>query len=225
MTKRQQILIRLLIASLAGMLIFGLSIRVAWQGIQTNFRVLSERYRTLQLMENLTEDLNEYREKHGEFPPSLLEFKLVMAGEEATKEEAERSWIWSVIDEEGMIRDAWDHPMVYRIEGDSILLLSYGRDGLPGGLGLDHDFSNQDPFPPAAKPTFEQFLYELPTDMMIFTCVMAGVFTSLLIFRAVNPVDLQAKYLPWLFAKLIMVLLVTWLFAVPMSLLHAPSGH
>jgi general secretion pathway protein G len=39
--------------------------------------------------------------------------------------------------------DPWGNPYVYRNAGDSVELLSYGRDGRPGGSELDADIANR----------------------------------------------------------------------------------
>lgn len=39
--------------------------------------------------------------------------------------------------------DPWGNPYVYRNAGDGIELLSYGRDGRPGGSELDADIANR----------------------------------------------------------------------------------
>ena len=39
--------------------------------------------------------------------------------------------------------DPWGNPYVYRSAGDSVELVSYGRDGRPGGSELDADIANR----------------------------------------------------------------------------------
>jgi general secretion pathway protein G len=39
--------------------------------------------------------------------------------------------------------DPWGNPYVYRSAGDGIDILSYGRDGRPGGSALDADIANR----------------------------------------------------------------------------------
>lgn len=40
--------------------------------------------------------------------------------------------------------DPWDKPYVYLLEGGKPVLISYGRDGSPGGDGEDQDVSSKD---------------------------------------------------------------------------------
>jgi general secretion pathway protein G len=43
--------------------------------------------------------------------------------------------------------DPWDRPYVYLNEGGKPVVISYGRDGQPGGDGEDADVTNRDPGP------------------------------------------------------------------------------
>lgn len=40
------------------------------------------------------------------------------------------------------LTDAWDRPIQYSIEGESVTLMSLGADGRPGGSGDDFDVRN-----------------------------------------------------------------------------------
>ncbi len=41
------------------------------------------------------------------------------------------------------IKDPWGNPYVYKVEGGKPLIISYGKDGAPGGEGADADISNR----------------------------------------------------------------------------------
>ncbi len=76
--------------------------------------------------------------------------------------------------------DGWGGPFQYRVTGDSYELFSYGRDGLPGGSGLDADVYPGS-YTWAEYPTLE----ELPGFLTMFfawssagmpiLCALAGV--------------------------------------------------
>ncbi len=40
--------------------------------------------------------------------------------------------------------DPWDHEFVYMNEGGKPVIVSYGKDGAPGGTDLDEDISSKD---------------------------------------------------------------------------------
>lgn len=48
---------------------------------------------------------------------------------------------------EKMPVDPWDHEYVYLNEGGKPVVISYGRDGAPGGSDLDADLSSKDTAP------------------------------------------------------------------------------
>jgi hypothetical protein len=37
------------------------------------------------------------------------------------------------------VKDGWGRPILWRIEAEKVILTSYGRDGVPGGVGEDTD--------------------------------------------------------------------------------------
>lgn len=39
------------------------------------------------------------------------------------------------------VTDGWGRPILWRIEGNQITLISFGRDGMPGGIGEDADMA------------------------------------------------------------------------------------
>lgn len=41
------------------------------------------------------------------------------------------------------ITDGWGHPIVMRIDGSTITLTSYGKDGKPGGTGQNADIAHR----------------------------------------------------------------------------------
>ncbi len=106
------------------------------------------------------------------------------------------------------LTDAWGGPFQYRTDGARYRLFSYGRDRLPGGVGLDYDLSSDglpSKVPPAgssgaalpdkARPTFRQFVddtggYGFETagsgQDMFLTCLAAGAVACLLAFVAIG---------------------------------------
>ena len=42
------------------------------------------------------------------------------------------------------IKDPWGNPYVYKLEGGKPVIVSYGKDGAPGGEGNDADISSKD---------------------------------------------------------------------------------
>lgn len=42
------------------------------------------------------------------------------------------------------VKDPWGNPYVYKVEGGKPVIISYGKDGVPGGEGTDADISSKD---------------------------------------------------------------------------------
>ena len=72
-------------------------------------------------------------------------------------------WSGKVIQEkQGQLLDSWNQPFEYSIQNNNYVLTSFGRDGKPGGIGLDCDLTNLQPKPPQSQLTLSQFA-SLPT--------------------------------------------------------------
>lgn len=128
--------------------------------------------------------------------------------------------------EQGEVLDGWKHPFAYSVTGTNCTILSYGRDGKPGGFGLDCDLSNQGLRPPESLITLKQFLFEMPEVRgMIFASAMAGMLTVILSFFIIRPKDFIGGGTPHMVFKLVITLLAALLVASVMTALHIPSGH
>ena len=91
-------------------------------------------------IEMLSTALDNYRLDNGRYPTT--EQGLQALREEPTTEPVPRNWRGPYTRKE-IPMDPWDRPYVYRSPGEvnesSFDLLSYGRDGEPGGEGEDAD--------------------------------------------------------------------------------------
>jgi Type II secretion system (T2SS), protein G len=121
--------------------------------------------------------------------------------------------------------DSWRRPFQYQVTGDSYDLYSLGRDGQPGGVGLDADLYAGKSDRSAEDPTLWQFTVEPGTAGIQVTCIAAGILSF--------PICLiGAKNEPWNGTSVINALVrygITAIFAVvaavAISFLHIPSGH
>ncbi len=131
------------------------------------------------------------------------------------------------VGQDGAVLDHWDQPHRYSVDGAKYLVVSYGRDGKPGGLGLDCDLTNENPTPPESLPTFSQFLFDLPTGRLVATSVLSGVVVFLLAFSTIKK-DLFAA-MPGGAVSIAIKLAVTVVAALVaasfVSVLHIPTGH
>jgi hypothetical protein len=114
--------------------------------------------------------------------------------------------------------------LVVSIDGTNLLATSYGRDGKPGGEGLDCDLTSLNPKPAGSLLTFKQFLSERLARGMVITCFVCGGLTFLL---SLVTVKLPASRTGWTAAILkIGVTIIAAAFVASMiAALHIPSGH
>jgi hypothetical protein len=155
---------------------------------------------TRQLLEMLNQEMKQFLQNHGRWPDSLAELGRVGAGQE-------QPWL-----------DQWHHPLLYEFRNGKPVIVSLGRDGRRGGAGANRDlFSGEapGPLPPA---TLGEFLFELPSRGMTFTCILTGVVAFLL-----------TLYLTWqrrpgqVVGQLMVCACFAVLTAIVISALHIPK--
>ncbi len=86
-------------------------------------------------MQMLSTSLDTYRLDLGSYPPALEELRA------STKP----NWDGPYLPKDVPL-DPWGHPYIYRVPGDNgqpYALLSYGKDGQPGGEGDNEDITSQ----------------------------------------------------------------------------------
>ena len=105
----------------------------------------------------------------------------------------------------------------------TLVVTSYGRDGKPGGIGLDYDLTTENPDPKEARPTFQQFLHEMPTKGMILSCFVCGGFAGLLSFLIVKIPGLSRYEMIKLAFKLVVMVLAAVFMASVIAGLHIPT--
>ena len=206
--------LRLLLSSAAGLTVTILSLLSAWRGPGTHPSFRSRQDNTQYRLRTIEQAIQRHIETTGKPPSALGELQEVREG---------RLWVGR----DGSVRDCWDRPVHYSVDGGKHLVVSYGRDGKPGGRGLDCDLSSADPTPPESLPTFGQFLLDLPTGSLVWTSVLGGVVVFLLAFCTIKK-DLYATMPAGAISiaiNLAVTVIAALLFASFISVLHIPTGH
>lgn len=86
--------------------------------------------------------------------------------------------------------DPWLRPYQYRKTEDGFTLLSLGRDGKRGGIGIDADFFLDEEGGPPIEPTLSQFLFEAEGGGRLFiVAFLASCFAGLACYIASRPRD------------------------------------
>lgn len=110
--------------------------------------------------------LGDYRQKHGRYPDSLAQVP-------------ELKEMRSV--------DAWGHPYQYTKTENGYSLISLGRDGKPGGVGLDADIDSEQEHI-LVEPTLSQFLFEAAGGQTLLNvALLASLFAGLACYIASGP--------------------------------------
>jgi hypothetical protein len=166
---------------------------------------------TAAYLETTGKAISAFREQRRRLPSTLGELRELPDAEVA---------------EDGAVYDGWDRPLVYVVEGDRYTLTSLGRDGRPGGVGLDSDLSDVAPCPPESFPTLAQFL---STDMrsadMVVACLACGALAVLASLITLRAPDLHRGSLLVLVLKLALVTGASLVLASLLTMLEVPSGH
>jgi general secretion pathway protein G len=189
-----------LVAALVGLVVMLISFLSVW--LRGGMYFMELRYVKVEL--NAHEDaIEEYREAHGQLPPSLDEIDL--GGMQGP--------------------DPWGRPYIYRIEGESYDVCTLGRDGKSGGQGLDADIclSDSQELP---QPTLWQFLVDNPrSPMVILSIVLTGLAAALLT-RLTPPTQhtgVEQQITAWLFV--LITIFAAFIVATGLAGAHIPSHH
>lgn len=214
----RQLIRHVLIALLCGALIFVILNVAAWYNLRGQRNMCrNQDFTRFYGLRVIGMQIANYREKHGVLPDTLAEIPDVHAMLQQPGEP---------------LLDSWGNPFQYRREGETYELFSYGRDGQPGGVGLDADLYVDGRNRERALPTFRQFFLTNDKDEVARDgFLVAGVEAAFLVFcftlmtikgttRTGHPMT------AWRYVWFTLVVLVI---ATGMGLmllpLHIPNGH
>lgn len=235
--KRHAALLPRLLVSLAmGLLVTGISCHVAYQQFRDPGLIIRDHQRyTLRSIGVVEEAIDAYAQEKQVLPSSLRDLSL-----------PEDAYVGT--DKTGVPLDRWDRPLQYATNGSDYGVTSYGRDGQPGGVGLDYDLSRDDlpkdssrhastspwswKLPQRSTPTFWQFVSDRGEfantgagGMMALLSVLAGAVAFVLGFRTLGRSE-PGRPSTW---RLVLNLVVTTGATLLIGLLivgfHVPSGH
>ncbi len=226
MQPRAPILLRILLSLVVGLVVFPLSLIVAWPTYQTS-AVRGLQDRTVTDILKVGRALDAYQQEKHTLPRTLT-------GLIPVKEDT-----FFQTNESGAPIDAWGRPLHYWTDGAHYRVTSYGRDGKPGGLGLDYDLTSDETKVAAAKtgfgtsrlklkqaaPTFRQFVSDPLARSMLDTCVFAGVVAFVLGFVVIGSPILTRRPFAEIVARLAVIVGGAIFIATLMAAFHVPSGH
>jgi len=203
--KTIQLIPRLVLALIAGLLIFGIGLNVMWSSSQSHAEMLQ--IMTKNRMKSVNSDIQAYLKKEGKLPGSLN-----VVGVDPS---------YPSFNDSNLL-DRWRRPYVYRITKTGYTLMSYGRDGKPGGVGLDSDISLDNT---NSEVPFLQAMNDPWASQMILGSTIAGILTFFLAFFLIRPADFSKKNWGCIMAKLVPLLIVLFFLTLLIIALDVPSGH
>jgi len=224
------IVFRISLSAGIGILVALIATACVWRdfGGQAEFR--PEQKATQQAIEDLAEMTRQYRSLVKMLPRSLKELQHVgdMRVDFPWNKElrhmsgmrADCAW-----NEAGMSLDGWSRFFAYAIDGNQYTITSLGRDGKPGGVGLDSDLSNANLHTRQALLPFVQFIRRPPARGVVATCLACGVLASALSLIVVKPSEFQGWGLGVLAVKLVVTAVGAILVATFLAAVHVPNYH
>lgn len=166
---------RILLAICCAAIVFLLTYMAAW----VEFGESMNRYVNTMWLANarfLDRHLSDYRLRKGEYPTTLEEL-----GE---SDQELREMFTYDIDQSHFLADPWARPLRYERTAHSYELCTLGRDGSPGGFGLDADLCATPGTIPTVLPTLQQFLTESGGSRTLFqTALIASLCAGAIAFR------------------------------------------
>jgi hypothetical protein len=208
---REHLFLRFLIAGCVWLTVSGISIDTGIKNAQGSM-AWNEQRGTQWELQSLNKLIIDYRQRSGLDPTNFEQI-----------ETATNFVPWM---EDHKFVDHWGHPLVLSIEGGNTIITSYGRDGKPGGVGIDCDLTTKDPMPKEAVPTLQQFWENELLHPMILTALFCGALAALLSFVTVRVPDFTSRGLIVLVLSLGATAVGSVIVAGMITILHLPAvGH
>jgi general secretion pathway protein G len=207
---REHLFLRFLIAGCVWLIVSGISLETGWRNAQGSMAWAEQRETQLEL-KSLDGVITTYRQQFGSDPTNFEQMQ-----------SATNFFPWM---EDHKFVDLWGHPLVFSIEGTNTIIISYGRDGKPGGVGVDCDLTTKNPKPKEAIPTLGQFWENERLHGMILTALACGALAALLSFVTVRVPNFTPRGLMVAGLSLSATFVGAVIVAGIITILHIPTGH
>jgi len=214
MTNYQRIGLRIAISTSVGVLVASIAVVVAWRNIGWMSNFQPEQALTHQLLEVMEPLIETYCAETKTVPQSWGELHHTVEHYSFTH------------NKDGVPLDGWGHPLLYSVKEGHPVITSCGRDGKPGGIGVNHDLSSDDKSTPRENgPTFIQFALHPSARGVLLTCLACGIGAFWLSMTTVTPSALHGRAALLLVVKLALTILGTLIVAAVLSIFHIPNHH
>jgi hypothetical protein len=196
---------RLLLSAGTTVAVAAMAFFCAWRNLGNNDSLWDGRGITRMKLRMLDEFIERHQQKYGRLPAKLSDL-----------DEAKAKQGWFA--EEAIPLDGWRWPIHYQLDAAGYTLCSFGRDGKPGGTGLDADLFANAISPDTERPTFWEFAtrpWDISSPWMSikdlrFWCGMAGAVAFPLFFLQTS----GARSSRWSWVGMVVAGALTALFAI-----------
>ena len=125
---------------------------------------------------------------------------------------------------EKQVLDGWNRPFHFEFNGTRLIATSYGRDGQPGGIGLDAELSSDRHDFASHRPTLWQFLFDMPSGPVLLIAIISAGVAFLLTYLTVKVPKFDVRGILILVFWTVILVVVSGYFGFVMMALHY-SGH
>lgn len=202
--------LRLLIAGLFGLGVAFITFCIAARVAVANGVFTGEQTATRAYIIWMGRTVNDYRAENKTFPPDL-------------------QTVWPGEPDQPPMVDGWKRPLLYSVRNNRLLIQSLGRDGIPGGVGLDADLSNLNSRPTSAALPLAQQLEHPLGRTFIAIALLCGVLAAAIVFPTLGRIPVDTRSWPLLALQLVLTFLLASLMAAVGAMFiaaaHIPSGH
>jgi hypothetical protein len=186
---------------------------VAWRQSRSSFAWEEQRNTSRELV-TIGEAINAYVRNSNACPSTIEQLWLM------TNEVPDIEYYFS-----RELLDQWGNLLVLSQDDTNCIVTSYGRDGKPGGIGIDCDLTSKTPLPKKSIPTFGQYWHNPRANDQIRWCFICGFMATFLSLLTVRIPNLTPRGMTVLGISLVMTLIGTVFVAIMITGLHVPSGH
>jgi hypothetical protein len=207
--------IRVAWACLFGLALSLLAFRAAIQADQAGY-VYEHWAATGEAMKKIEQAINLYRQEKHRLPRTLGDLRILQDPQLRLRDD-------------GTIYDGWAMPFHYQVNGTNYVIISYGRDGKPGGVGVNADLtSNNLPSKSADILSPREFIeyFRMPDyHDAILTALFTGLLAALLCLKVTGSEALVKMRPAGKIVSLLVLLVATAYTAAMMTFVHIHPGH
>jgi hypothetical protein len=199
---------RLAIGGVAAAVVFALTFLAAWRA-QASAIAYFARGSDVGYVHSIQKQVDEFIRSAGKTPATLSDVPEIASGLNSSSR---------------MGSDQWGHPYVLVNINGSPTVVSYGRDGVPGGAGLDADITAKSSYG-GSPVTLGQFLEVAKLGQILLICLGAAAATGLITFFLHTDRPPARLGLIGLLARAAVTGAAAVLVGSFIAAVHAPSGH